>query len=97
MQTFNFRKRFGLIHLFVDEEYTSKEIKSHLKKQLTHFKAAQNNIDKAKNSFLSVLEGVTDFGVTNIVVQKVCISAIINARIGSCVGGTNMHLCLLSV
>ena len=48
-----------------------REIKSHLKKQLTQFKTSQNNIDKAKNSFLYVLEGVTDFGVTKIIVKKV--------------------------
>ena len=67
------RKRFGIHHLFEDKEYSCREIKSHLKKQLSQFKTAQNNIQKAKNSFLYVLEGVTDFGVTKIVVKKVYI------------------------
>ena len=73
MQKHNYflRKRFGLAHLFVDDEYSCREIKSHLKRQLSQFKTAQSNIDKAKNSFLYVLESVTDFGVTKIVVKKV--------------------------
>ena len=67
----SFRKRFGLAHLFIDDEYSCREIKTHLKKQLSQFKTAQSNVDKAKNSFLYLLESVTDFGVTKIVVKKV--------------------------
>jgi hypothetical protein len=64
--------------LFVDDEYSCKEIKSHLKKQLSQFKSAQSNLDKAKNSFLYVLEGVADFGVTKIVVKKVRVNCSLN-------------------
>lgn len=57
--------------MFVDDDYSCREIKNHLKRQLPQFKTAQNNADKAKDSFLFVLEGVTDFGVTKVVVNKV--------------------------
>ncbi|XP_046849842.1 uncharacterized protein LOC124443400 [Xenia sp. Carnegie-2017] len=63
-------KRYGLSHLFVDKDYSPREIKSHLKKQLPQFRTAQANAEKAKNSFLYVLEGEPDFGVMKILVKK---------------------------
>lgn len=55
----------------MDKDYSPREIKSHLKKQLPQFKTAQANAEKAKNSFLYVLEGEPDFGVMKILVKKV--------------------------
>ena len=66
--------------MFVDDEYSCREIRSHLKKQLAQFKTAQSNLEKAKNSFLYVLEGVTDFGVTKIVVKKVSLGLTIQFK-----------------
>ena len=60
--------------MFQDDEFSVREIRNHLKKQISQFKTCQDNIDKAKSSFLSVLEGVGDFGIKKIVVKKVNIS-----------------------
>lgn len=63
--------------MFQDNDFSVREIRNHLKKQISQFKTCQENIDKAKNSLLYVLESVEDFGITKIVVNKVNISAYI--------------------